>query len=159
MCTAEVLNGVSFSLCALNSLCVCQNLDPASSSSPSWCCDDADGTPTDACSPPCPSLELWAWWMQIESPNQICHIQTDFKHHYCNFPMTFAQKEHGYSHPYTPYDLCKHEMRNITGVNQSLSWSFTIMQTLAAGTLTLTITLVQHSCIWHLFAVCVGTGS
>lgn len=87
----EVLNGVSFSLCALNFRGVCLNPDPASSSSLSWCCDDGDGTLTDVCSPLCPSLELEAWWGKEKNdmPSQMCHNTT--LPHECDFYDTCSK--------------------------------------------------------------------
>lgn len=53
----KVLNDVSFSLCVLNFHGVCQQLDPASGSSPSPHCGDGDLTLRGVCSLLCPSPE------------------------------------------------------------------------------------------------------
>lgn len=92
-CDREMLNGVSFWLCVLNSPGVCQSLDHASSSSLSWCCDDGDGRMMDVCSPLCPSLEPSAWWgkkIQMTSQIGITPIDCTLLHN-CNVHDTCSK--------------------------------------------------------------------
>lgn len=75
VCMWEVLSGVSFWLCVLNSPDVCRNPVLGSSSSPSWYCDVAGGNSMDVCFPLCPSLKPSAWRRKkSEQPNQFLII-------------------------------------------------------------------------------------
>ncbi len=124
MCDREVLNGVSFWLCVLNSPGVCQSLDHASSSSLSWCCDDGDGRMTDACSPLCPSLEPSAWrTKKIEMSSQILIMQLDCTLLCdCNVNDTCLKGTLFQSLP------LRHAIRNFTGfIKLFLSFRFTFM--------------------------------